>query len=82
MQPQDNLSYGKSGIVLALSGGGAAGLAHIGVLQTLAENAAPNCAKVFTAEWKCGNAATVYAVTVPAGSMQGEHLRLSCSAFQ
>ena len=41
MQPQDNLSYGKSGIVLALSGGGAAGLAHIGVLQTLAENAIP-----------------------------------------
>ncbi|MCR4332105.1 MAG: patatin-like phospholipase family protein [Sulfuricaulis sp.] len=41
MQPQDNLSHGKSGIVLALSGGGAAGLAHIGVLQTLAENAIP-----------------------------------------
>lgn len=39
MQHQDNLSYGNSGIVLALSGGGAAGLAHIGVLQTLAENA-------------------------------------------
>lgn len=46
------------------------------------EDAAPNCAKVFTAEWKCGNAATVYAVTVPAGAMQGENLRLSCSAFQ
>jgi hypothetical protein len=46
------------------------------------EDAAPNCAKVFTAEWKCGNAATVYAVTIPAGAMQGEHLRLSCSAFQ
>ena len=41
MQPQDNLSHGKSGIVLALSGGGAAGLAHIGVMQTLAENAIP-----------------------------------------
>ena len=41
MQPQDNLSHGKSGIVLALSGGGAAGLAHIGVIQTLAENAIP-----------------------------------------
>ena len=46
------------------------------------EDVAPNCAKVFTAEWKCGNAATVYAVTVPAGAMQGENLRLSCSAFQ
>jgi hypothetical protein len=46
------------------------------------EDAAPNCVKVFTAEWKCGNAATVYAVTVPAGAMQGEHLQLSCSAFQ
>src|SRR3990167_1269532 len=41
MQPQDNLSHGKSGIVLALSGGGAAGMAHIGVIQTLAENAIP-----------------------------------------
>ncbi len=41
MQPQDNLSHGKSGIVLALSGGGAAGLAPIGVIQTLAENAIP-----------------------------------------
>ena len=41
MHPQDNLAHGKSGIVLALSGGGAAGLAHIGVLQTLAENAIP-----------------------------------------
>lgn len=41
MQPQDNLAHGKSGIVLALSGGGAAGLAHIGVIQTLAENAIP-----------------------------------------
>jgi hypothetical protein len=46
------------------------------------EDTAPNCAKVFTAEWKCGNAATVYAVTVPAGTMQGENLRLSCSTFQ
>lgn len=38
MQPQDNFSQGKSGLVLALSGGGAAGLAHIGVLQELAKN--------------------------------------------
>lgn len=30
-----------SGVVLALGGGGAAGLAHIGVLQTLAENNIP-----------------------------------------
>ena len=41
MQPQDNFSHGKFGIVLALSGGGAAGLAHIGVIQTLMENAIP-----------------------------------------
>jgi hypothetical protein len=46
------------------------------------EDAAPNCAKDFTAEWKCGAASTVYAVTVPAAAMQGENLRLSCSAFQ
>lgn len=41
MQPQDNLPLEKSGLVLALSGGGAAGLAHIGVLQILEENAIP-----------------------------------------
>lgn len=41
MQSQDNLAHDKSGIVLALSGGGAAGLAHIGVIQTLTENAIP-----------------------------------------
>jgi NTE family protein len=35
----ENRSDGKSGLVLALSGGGAAGLAHIGVIQALAENA-------------------------------------------
>jgi NTE family protein len=48
MKPQDNLSHGKSGVVLALSGGGAAGLAHIGVIQTLAENAIPIRAVVGT----------------------------------
>ena len=46
------------------------------------EDATPNCARDFTAEWKCGTAATVYAVTIPAGAMQGEHLRLACTAFQ
>jgi len=46
------------------------------------EDAAPNCAKDFTAEWKCGTAATVYAVTMPAGAMPGEQLRLACTAFQ
>ena len=46
------------------------------------EDAAPACAKDFTAEWKCGTAATVYAVTMPAGAMPGEPLRLACSAFQ
>ena len=46
------------------------------------EDAAPNCAKDFTAEWKCGAAATVYAVIMPVGAMQGEQLRLSCAAFQ
>jgi NTE family protein len=34
-------SPGGSGLVLALGGGGAAGLAHIGVLQALSENALP-----------------------------------------
>jgi hypothetical protein len=46
------------------------------------EDAAPNCIKDFAAEWKCGTAANVYAVTIPAGAMQGEHLRLACTAFQ
>ena len=35
----ENRADGKSGLVLALSGGGAAGLAHIGVIQVLMENA-------------------------------------------
>jgi len=46
------------------------------------EDAAPACAKDFTAEWKCGTAATVYAVTMPAGATPGEPLRLVCTAFQ
>jgi hypothetical protein len=46
------------------------------------EDAVPACAKDFTAEWKCGTAATVYAVTMPAGAMPGEQLRLVCTAFQ
>lgn len=41
MQLQDNPSSDKSGLVLALSGGGAAGLAHIGVIEVLAENSIP-----------------------------------------
>ncbi len=48
MQPQNNLTFEKSGIVLALSGGGAAGMAHIGVLQILKENAIPVRAMVGT----------------------------------
>ena len=43
------------------------------------EDPAPNCAKNFTAEWKCGAGATVYAVSVPAGAARGEPLRLACS---
>ena len=46
------------------------------------EDPAPNCAKDFTAEWKCGAAATVYAVSIPAGAMRGEPLRFACSGFQ
>ena len=38
----------RAGLVLALSGGGAAGLAHIGVLQVLAENRVPVRAVVGT----------------------------------
>ncbi len=43
------------------------------------EDAVPNCAKDFTAEWKCGAAANVYAVTMPAGAARAEPLRLACS---
>ncbi|MHB8534592.1 MAG: patatin-like phospholipase family protein [Sulfuricaulis sp.] len=38
MPPEDKLSRNSSGLVLALSSGGAPGMAHIGVLQVLAEN--------------------------------------------
>lgn len=41
MQPRDNLSHGQHSLVLALGGGAAAGLAHIGVIEVLAENAIP-----------------------------------------
>lgn len=41
MQSQEKNPGSNSGLVLALSGGGAAGLAHIGVLQELAENSIP-----------------------------------------
>lgn len=43
------------------------------------EDPVPACAKDFTAEWKCGTAATVYSVSVPAGTAPGERLRLACS---
>ncbi|MEX2164896.1 MAG: patatin-like phospholipase family protein [Sulfuricaulis sp.] len=48
MEPQNNPPHGKNGLVLALSGGGAAGLAHIGVIQVLAENDIPVRAVVGT----------------------------------
>ena len=41
MQSQEKNPGSNSGLVLALSGGGAAGLAHIGILQELAENSIP-----------------------------------------
>jgi hypothetical protein len=40
----------------------------------------PNCAKEFTAEWKCGTSATLYTVSVPASAVRGEHLQLACSS--
>ena len=43
------------------------------------DDPAPNCAKNFMVEWKCGAGATVYAVSVPAGAARGEPLRLACS---
>lgn len=48
MKPQINSAQGKNGLVLALSGGGAAGLAHIGVIQVLSENDIPVRAVVGT----------------------------------
>ncbi len=41
MQPRNILSDGQHGLVLALGGGAAAGLAHIGVIEVLAENSIP-----------------------------------------
>lgn len=43
------------------------------------EDSASNCARNFTAEWKCGAGATVYAVSMPAGAARDEPLRLACS---
>lgn len=43
------------------------------------EDTAPNCAKNFMAEWKCGSAEAIYAVSVPAGAGRNESLRLACS---
>ncbi|MHB8623076.1 MAG: hypothetical protein ACYC9J_07710 [Sulfuricaulis sp.] len=40
---------------------------------------ASNCNKEFRAEWKCGNSAILYAVSVPASPARGEHLHLTCS---
>ncbi|MHB8741642.1 MAG: hypothetical protein ACYC9L_00820 [Sulfuricaulis sp.] len=37
------------------------------------------CNKEFRAEWRCGNSATLYAVSVPASPARGEHLHLTCS---
>lgn len=48
MKPQINSPQGKNGLVLALSGGGAAGLAHIGAIQVLSENNIPVRAVVGT----------------------------------
>lgn len=44
------------------------------------DDPAPNCVKNFIAEWKCGTAETVYAVSMPAAAVRGEPLRLACSA--
>lgn len=46
------------------------------------ENSAPDCAKDFIAEWKCGFNEVMYTVSMPAGAMRGEPLRLVCAAFQ
>ncbi len=48
MDDRDKSARGDAGLVLALSGGGAAGIAHIGVLQVLEENAIPVRAVVGT----------------------------------
>ena len=48
MDVRDKFSHDNAGLVLALSGGGAAGIAHIGVLQVLEENAIPVRAVVGT----------------------------------
>lgn len=40
------------------------------------EDAAPECAKDFIAEWKCGAAGTLYAASLPVG--EASRLHLSC----
>ncbi|MDH3513907.1 MAG: hypothetical protein OEM83_03440 [Gammaproteobacteria bacterium] len=43
------------------------------------ENLSPKCARNFSAEWTCGVSGAVYTVSIPAGALPGEPLRLACS---
>jgi hypothetical protein len=43
------------------------------------ENAPANCARDFAAEWKCGNASTVYSASLPAEAAKNEKLHLACA---
>ena len=45
---------------------------------TALDDAAPNCAKDFIAEWTCGDAGAVYAVSLRPSDAPGENLRLAC----
>lgn len=47
--------------------------------SAMLEDNSPTCSRNFSVEWKCGDSATVYTVSMPAGTMPGEPLRLVCA---
>lgn len=47
---------------------------------TALEDPAPNCAKDFAAEWKCGNGNAVYSAALSSLTGKNDKLRLSCAS--
>jgi hypothetical protein len=46
--------------------------------RALVEDVAPNCAKDYVAEWRCGGGAAVYAAALPGEASRGGSLTLAC----
>lgn len=56
------------------------GLCEYKIDPAALENSAPDCARDFIAEWKCGVNEVIYTVSMPAGAMRNEPPRLACLA--